>query len=85
MEKDKILERIRNKIEYMSNILKFNKVNVMSYRNSRGKIRYKGRISVHGEGFNFSDMTIYDIDNLFYGILMGYSFALSQIQYDLKK
>lgn len=85
MEKEKVIKRIKENAQYMASKLKFNEVHIESYTNSRGKTRYKGKIRVHDMEINFTDLSFYDIDNIFEGIMLGYAFALKQIVYDTKK
>lgn len=35
--------------------------------------------------FTFTDFSIYEVENIFDGILVGYAFALKKIDYDIKK
>ena len=69
----------------MTEKLKFNEVYINTYTNSRGKIRCKGKIRVHDMNFDFTDLSLHDVDNIFDGILIGYAFALKQIDYGHKK
>lgn len=85
MEREKLIKRIKEHVQSMTKELKFNVVHIDSYTNSRGKIRCKGKIRVHDMEFNFTDLSFYEIDNIFQGILIGYAFALEQIDYDIKK
>lgn len=85
MEKEKAIKRIKANAQYMASKLKFNEVHIESYTNSRGKTRYKGKIRVHDVEFNFTDLSFYDIDNIFEGIMVGYACALKQIVHDTKK
>lgn len=78
MEKEKLLKRIKEQMELMTNSLKFNEVHIESYTNSRGKIRYKGKVRVQEMEFTFTDFSIYDVENTFNGILVGYAFALKE-------
>lgn len=85
MEKEKAIKRLKANVRYMTLKLKFNEVHIESYTNSRGKTRYKGKIRVHDLEINFTDLSFYDIDNIFDGVLIGYAFALKQITHDTKK
>lgn len=85
MEKEKVIKRIKENAQYMASKLKFNEVHIESYTNSRGKTLYKGKIRVHDMEITFTDLSFYDIDNIFEGIMLGYAFALKQIVYDTKK
>ena len=85
MEREKLLKRIKEQVEIMTRTLKFNEVHIECYVNSRGKTRYKGEIRVHDVNFSFTDLNLYDIDNIFDGILTGYAFAVKQLDYDTKK
>ena len=85
MKKEKVLKRIKEQLEIMTRTLKFNEVHIEAYVNSRGKTRYKGKIRVHDVNFSFTDLKLYDIDNIFDAIITGYAFALEQIDHDIKK
>lgn len=85
MKKEKSLKRIKEQLELMTKDLKFNEVHIESYTNSRGKTRYKGKIRVHDVNFSFTDLSIYEVDNIFDAIIIGYAFALEQIDHDIKK
>ena len=82
MEKEKT---IKEQVKFMTEKLKFNEVYINTYTNSRGKIRCKGKIRVHDMNFDFTDLSLHDVDNIFDGILIGYAFALKQIDYEHKK
>ena len=85
MEREKLLKSIKEQVELMIHTLKFNEVHIDSYTNSRGKIRCKGKIRVHDMEYNFTDLSFYEIDNIFQGIFIGYAFAVEQLDYDIKK
>lgn len=85
MEKEKFLKRIKPQVELMTKDLKFNEVHIESYTNSRGKTRYKGKIRVHSMEVTFTDLSIYEVENVFDGILIGYGLALNEIDYETKK
>ena len=78
MKKEKLLKIIKEQVELMTKDLKFNEVHIESYTNSRGKTRYKGKIRVHSVEFTFTDLSIYEVENTFDGILVGYAFALKE-------
>lgn len=85
MKKEKLLKRIKEQVKFMIEELNFDKVHIESYKDSRGKTRYKGKIRVHNTDFTFINLSIYDVNNVFDGILIGYTFALDQIEYEAKK
>lgn len=85
MEKEKLIKKLKEQAELMTKDLKFNEVHIESYTNSRGKIRYKGKIRVYETEFTFTDLSIYEVGNVFDGILIGFAFALNQIDYETKK
>ena len=85
MEREKLLKEIKEQVELMTHSLKFNEVHIESYTNNRGKTRYKGKIRVHEMEFTFTDFSIYEVENIFDGILVGYAFALKKIDYGTKK
>ena len=78
MEKEKVIKELKECVKFMTSDLKFNEVHIESYKNSRGKTRYKGKIRVHSMEFTFTDLSLYEVNDIFSGILVGYAFALKE-------
>lgn len=85
MEKEKLIKELKECVKFMTSDLKFNEVHIESYKNSRGKARYKGKIRVHSMEFTFTDLSLYEVNNIFNGVLVGYGLALNEIDYETKK
>lgn len=83
MEKSKMLERVETTLDFLANELRFNEVHANSYRDKRGKIKYKGSFRVSKYDFSFKDMSLNDVDKLLNGILIGYLFCM--VKNDYKK
>lgn len=83
MEKDKTLDRIKKALDFLIDRIRLNEVHVNSYKNKRGKIKYKGCLRAYDKKFSFEEMSLNDVDNFLSGILIGYLFCTTQ--YDHKK